>query len=52
MPPREQECVWGTGREEDLILRQVAFEEPEDNQGTSTWQANMARGEVRAPRCG
>lgn len=34
----------GTGREEDSILRQVAFEELEDNQGTSTGPVDMARG--------
>lgn len=42
----------GTGREKDPILRQVAFEEPEDNQGTSTGLVDMARVKVRAPRCG
>lgn len=44
--------VWGDGREEDLTLRQVACEGPEDNQGTSSGQVDMARGAVLAPRCG
>lgn len=50
---KQEECMGGGGRterDEDLILRQVTFEEPEDNQGISTEQEVMARGEVRAPR--
>lgn len=41
-----------TRREQDGILRKGAFEESEDNQGPSPGQVDMARGEVRAPRCG
>lgn len=37
-----------TERAEGLILRQVVFEEPKDNQDISTEQGFMARGEVRA----
>lgn len=45
---RKQECVWGVGKE-DLILRQVALEGPEDSQGTSSRQVDVARGEIRHP---
>lgn len=55
-PPTELEETGGvferTRREQEVILRKVAFEESEDNQGTSPGQVDMARGEVRAPRCG
>lgn len=59
VPPRELEKtgrVHGgaegvrTESAEGRILRQVAFEEPKDNQDISTEQEFMARGEVRASR--
>ena len=38
----------GTERDEGLLLRQAAFEEPMDNRGISTEQGDLARGKVRA----
>lgn len=53
VPPAELEKTGGVHLgEQERGGSHFAFEGPEDNQGTSTGQVAMSRGEVLAPRRG
>lgn len=60
MSPRCRQLSWDnrrsafgvTGRDEDLVVRQVASGEPEDTRGQPLGREIWWGGEARAPRCG